>query len=227
MTTVHDNALTGELTRMDCGCVFDTPREGQTVWNDHVTICDMHAGYPDFEDFKRALRTEHEPSCAELITNFNDRFITEMRAGYRTLGNRVPLRGSLLLTSTGAKSGKARTVAVSFQRYREMFIVLGTTGGRDRHPAWYFNIRAHPEVEIEVANHHLRAEAVERTGAQRDHLIAVCALIRPTHAAMFERATRLTRHIPLITLAPADASELPLDDSPFPDAAPWTPPAAS
>ena len=210
------SATSGHLTDMPCGCTFDTPWEGQTVWNSHVQICSLHADYPDFVDFKAALRTELEPASADVLRRFNERFFDEMRAGYRTLGDRVPTRGSLLLTTTGAKSGKPRTSPVSFQRTGSTFVVIATSGGRDRNPDWYHNIVADSSVRIEAANHVFGARAREATGADREHLIAVSVLARPTHASMFERATRLPRRIPIIAITPI-VDDLPYNDTLFDD----------
>lgn len=139
-----------------------------------------------------------------------------MRAGYRTLGGHIPTRGSLFLTTTGARSGEQRTSPVSFQRTGSTFIVIATSGGRDRNPSWYHNILADPEVRIEVADRVFGAQAREVTDADRDYLIAVSVLVRPTHALMFERATRLPRRVPIIEITPA-VDDLPYDDTPFDD----------
>ena len=203
--------FSGTLTEMPCGCSFDTPWEGQTVWNTHTTTCDTHRDHVDFVGFKKAMRSPEDAACRRAVEGFNARFLAEMRAGYATLGNRIPTRGAALLTTIGARTGVERTLPLSFQRAGTTFSLMATNGGQDRHPAWYRNILAHPEVKLEIANHVFVAHAREVHGAERDYLIAVNVHARPTHLGMFERAVRLTRQVPIIMLTP-ERDDLPFDD---------------
>jgi len=56
----------------------------------------------------------------------------------------------LLLTTTGAKTGLKRTVALLFLRDGENLVLIASKGGNLKHPAWYLNIIANPEVEVYI-----------------------------------------------------------------------------
>lgn len=70
---------------------------------------------------------------------------TDGRIGHRTIG--VP---SLLLRSTGRRSGATRTNALVYARDGEDYLVVASNGGADRPPAWIHNVGADPKVEIQV-----------------------------------------------------------------------------
>jgi F420H(2)-dependent quinone reductase len=65
--------------------------------------------------------------------------------GHRTLG--IP---SLLLHTVGAKTGKARTASLTYARDRDAYLIVASKGGDPRSPGWYHNLKANPNVEINV-----------------------------------------------------------------------------
>ncbi|MCG5430739.1 nitroreductase family deazaflavin-dependent oxidoreductase [Mycobacterium sp. MYCO198283] len=72
------------------------------------------------------------------------------RSGGR-IGHRVPGQpNSLLLHSTGAKSGEPRTHTLSYAKDGSDYLIVASNGGARRNPAWYHNVKAHPDVEINV-----------------------------------------------------------------------------
>jgi deazaflavin-dependent oxidoreductase (nitroreductase family) len=70
---------------------------------------------------------------------------TDGRIGHRMVG--VP---TLLLRTTGRRSGVTRTNALVYARDGADYLVVASNGGADRDPAWIFNLRADPEVEIQI-----------------------------------------------------------------------------
>src|SRR3954463_9714792 len=66
------------------------------------------------------------------------------------IGGRVGRAPVLLLTTTGRKSGAARTAPVLYMRDGERLVVIGSNAGNARAPAWALNLRATPEAEVEV-----------------------------------------------------------------------------
>jgi deazaflavin-dependent oxidoreductase (nitroreductase family) len=76
------------------------------------------------------------------------------RAGHRMIG--VP---TLLLRTTGRRSGAIRTNALVYARDGENYLLVASNGGADRPPAWLHNLRAKPEVEIQVARERRPATA--------------------------------------------------------------------
>ena len=75
---------------------------------------------------------------------------------------------SLLLTTTGRKSGEPRTSALIFARDGDDYLVVASMGGAPQHPSWYLNLTANPDAEIQVKGDHIpvtRAHRVRRREA--------------------------------------------------------------
>ncbi len=82
--------------------------------------------------------------------NWNDMVIRELRAGEQKIGGgRFDRESLLLLTTIGARSGQARISPLAYLPYENDVLVVGSAAGRDKHPAWYFNLLANPEVTVE------------------------------------------------------------------------------
>src|SRR5881394_1893275 len=73
---------------------------------------------------------------------------------YRATGGRVGHSAgaitNLLLTTTGRKSGQARTVPLAYMEDAGRFVVVASNGGADRPPSWWVNLRHDPKATIEV-----------------------------------------------------------------------------
>lgn len=82
--------------------------------------------------------------------DFNERNIEEFRANDGKVGGQFEGFPLLLLTSTGAKSGAQRVNPVAYFDIGGTIYIAGSSAGRDRDPAWAFNIRADPEVSVEI-----------------------------------------------------------------------------
>jgi deazaflavin-dependent oxidoreductase (nitroreductase family) len=130
------------------------------------------------------------------VQDFNARIADEFRAN----GGRVGMFADttlLLLTTTGAKTGAARVNPLVYLREGDRYIVFASAGGSPRHPDWYRNLKASPEVTLEVGTEKFRARATELGGAERDRLFAAQAARSPQFAE-YQRNT--TRTIPVIAL---------------------------
>lgn len=66
---------------------------------------------------------------------------------------------TLLLTTTGRKSGQARTMPLIYGRHGDAYVVIASKGGMPNHPIWYLNLEARPECTLQVASKRLRARA--------------------------------------------------------------------
>ncbi len=77
---------------------------------------------------------------------------TDGRIGHRMIG--VP---TLLLRTTGRRSGVTRTNGLVYARDGEDYVVVASKGGADEHPAWLHNLKANPEVEIQIGRQRQRA----------------------------------------------------------------------
>jgi deazaflavin-dependent oxidoreductase (nitroreductase family) len=108
----------------------------------------------------------------------------------------------LLMTAKGAKSGDAITTPLVYGREGDDYIIAASKGGSPNHPWWFGNIKANPEVEVEVANAHgierfkARARVIEPR-AERDRLYKEMTKIWPSFAEYEKRTERL---IPVVVL---------------------------
>ena len=128
---------------------------------------------------------------------FNLKIIEEFRAnGGETFG---PFKGRnlLLLTTTGAKSGEARTTPLVYSKDGDRMVIIASMGGAPKHPAWYLNLKAHPEAIIEVGAEKFAARTSVAEGAERDRLYAQQAAEMP---AFNEYQQKTTRRIPVVVI---------------------------
>jgi deazaflavin-dependent oxidoreductase (nitroreductase family) len=130
------------------------------------------------------------------MQDFNARIAEEFRANAGQVGMFADTT-VLLLTTTGAKSGAARLNPLVYYADGDRYMVFASAGGAPRHPDWYFNLKAHPEVTIEVGTDTFRARATEITGPERDRIYAAQAARSPQFAAYQQNTTRT---IPVIAL---------------------------
>jgi deazaflavin-dependent oxidoreductase (nitroreductase family) len=102
---------------------------------------------------------------------FKRALIEDMRAnsGKVTSG---PMAGKdlMILTTTGAKSGKPRTAIVTFSRDGDAYVVAGSKGGAPTDPHWFDNIRVNPDVTAEAEGKVFKARSSVAAGADRDRL---------------------------------------------------------
>jgi deazaflavin-dependent oxidoreductase (nitroreductase family) len=84
-------------------------------------------------------------------TPFNEKTIAEFNA---KRGRGVGMWGDhvLLMTARGSKSGEAITTPLVYGREGDDYIIVASKGGAPKHPTWFGNIKAHPEVDVEVAD---------------------------------------------------------------------------
>ncbi len=123
----------------------------------------------------------------EFLTN-NRRVVAEYRAtGGRQQNPPFPV---LLLTTTGARSGLARTSPLGYQVDGDTVYVIGSRAGTPRDPSWYRNLLAHPAVTVELGEGTYEAEAVVAEGAERDRLYAAAAH-NPLYAEFEQTAGRV------------------------------------
>ena len=97
----------------------------------------------------------------------NDPLIADFRAAEGRLKRKNPV---LLLTTTGAKSGRPITVPLNYSRDGDRLVVIASAGGSARHPAWFRNLVAHPEVVIESGGETFRANASVAEEPERTRL---------------------------------------------------------
>lgn len=130
-------------------------------------------------------------------TDWNRQTIEAFRSNGGKVGGIWEGRPLLLLTTTGAKSGRPHTTPTMYLRDGNRLLIFATKGGAPTHPDWYHNLLAHPEVTVEVGTETYRATATPLTGEERDRLYARQAQLYPQFA---EYQRRTSRTIPVIAL---------------------------
>jgi deazaflavin-dependent oxidoreductase (nitroreductase family) len=131
--------------------------------------------------------------------DFNARLIAEFRAHHGQVGGNFAGAPLLLLHTVGARSGAARISPMMYLPDQDRYLVFASKAGSDRHPDWYHNLLAHPEVQIEVGDEILTVHATELHGTERDAYYAEQASRYPGFAD-YQRKTE--RIIPVIALTP-------------------------
>ena len=109
---------------------------------------------------------------------------------------------TVLLTHTGAKSGKKRSTPLAYFTNDDDVILIASRGGHRNHPAWYFNVIANPEVELWTKGGGGRYRAREAKGKKRETLWELATGFYPGFARYQERAG--DRRIPVIVCSPLD-----------------------
>ncbi|AXB47287.1 nitroreductase/quinone reductase family protein [Amycolatopsis albispora] len=105
--------------------------------------------------------------------DFNQPVIDEFRANAGRVGGYFEGARLLLLTTTGARTGKPHTVPLAYlPDGAERVLVIGSAGGGPRHPAWYHNLLANPRVTVENGVFTYEAEATVLQGEERDRVFA-------------------------------------------------------
>ncbi|MDE3134105.1 MAG: nitroreductase family deazaflavin-dependent oxidoreductase [Acidobacteriota bacterium] len=108
------------------------------------------------------------------------------------------------MTTTGAKSGLPRASAVLYFHDGDDVILIASNYGRPRHPAWYYNLRAHPHATLARGPGAGAYHASEVTDAgERERLFALCKIIYPGFAVYRVRTARIGRRIPVMRLRPS------------------------
>jgi deazaflavin-dependent oxidoreductase (nitroreductase family) len=104
-----------------------------------------------------------------------------------------------LLETRGARTGRTRRNPVIYFHDGERVTIIASKIGLPQHPAWFHNLRAHPEVEF--GGQPFQAEVVEEE-AERERLWPLADGVFPAYADYRERAARVGRTIPIVQLTP-------------------------
>src|SRR5712692_369592 len=132
-----------------------------------------------------------------MATDWNTKIIEEFRANGGNVGGQFAGAPVLLLTTTGAKTGRRHTTPTMYLPDSERLMVFASKGGAPTNPDWYHNLVAHPGVTVEVGTETYEADAVVLTGEERDQHYARQAQLYPGFA---EYQAKTSRTIPVIAL---------------------------
>jgi proline iminopeptidase len=108
---------------------------------------------------------------------------------------------TLLLTTTGRKSGEPRALPLIYGESGDAYVVIASKGGMPTHPLWYRNLEAHPDCELNVGAKRVSARARTAVGGEeRERLWKQMAEIYPPYDAYQKNAGERT--IPVVVLDP-------------------------
>lgn len=142
-----------------------------------------------------ALEGEYAPSTSQWARDQAELY--ERTGGAE--GGTLQGRPIIVLTSRGAKTGKLRKTALMRVEHDGRYAVVASRAGAPRHPAWYFNLVAHPQVELQDGPHKRAMRARELTGAEREEWWQRAVAAFPPYA---EYAKKTERRIPVFVLEP-------------------------
>jgi deazaflavin-dependent oxidoreductase (nitroreductase family) len=119
------------------------------------------------------------------------------------IGGRVQSLPVLLLTTTGRKSGKTRTVPVGFLRDGSDYVIIASNAGLPQNPAWFLNLKSHPQATIQVKRQHIQVKAETANPEKRRELWARLMEVAPGYGRYQKRTPR---EIPVVILHSLDGS---------------------
>ena len=139
----------------------------------------------------------------DWIKNHLARYLaTDGTDGYlwdASLGGGKGLVPTLLLTTVGRKSGRVLTLPLIFGRSALDYVVVASKGGAPTDPAWYLNLQANPQVQVQVKAEKFAAHARTAQGDERATLWAKMVDIYGPYA---QYQTKTPRQIPIVVLEP-------------------------
>lgn len=131
------------------------------------------------------------------MNDFNAKIISEFRANEGIVGGMFAGHPVLLLTTTGAKSGRAFTSPLIYLPEGERLMIFASKAGAPTNPDWFHNLVANPTVTVEAGTETFQATATVVTGDERDRLYAEQVKQMPQFGGYQEKTTRI---IPVIAL---------------------------
>lgn len=164
----------------------------------------MAAERPNFLEFQRRTTRQLPVVVLERVLDratdynaFNRSLIEEFQARGGEVGGIFAGLPLLLLTTTGVKSGQPRVAPVLYGTDQGRWLVVASKGGSPTHPDWYHNLRANPDVTVDLGTGSFAARASIADGAERqrlfDSLIGVIPMLEETQAST-------TRQLPIVVL---------------------------
>jgi deazaflavin-dependent oxidoreductase (nitroreductase family) len=115
----------------------------------------------------------------------------------RWIGERYRI---LLLTTTGRKSQRKRTVPLVYMAVEEGFAVMASNIGSDLHPSWYLNLKHDPQAHIQIGSAKIAVRAAEASAEDRGRLWEGWIKINPGYQRFQDKTAR---EFPIVILKPA------------------------
>src|SRR5680860_635446 len=134
-----------------------------------------------------------------MARNYNIALIEEFRANNGKLGGRWKTPQLVLVNTIGARSGQVRTIPLVHLQHDDRIYIVGSAAGSDKHPAWYHNLIANPDITYELG-----ADPVEATATLLEGDNRATAWIKIVAAFPFfgDYQNQVSREIPVFVLTP-------------------------
>jgi deazaflavin-dependent oxidoreductase (nitroreductase family) len=139
------------------------------------------------------LEGEYAPSTSGWARKQAEQF----EASGGTKANTIQGRPIVLVTNVGAKSGKLHKTPLMRVEHDGEYLIVASKGGSHEHPSWYYNVRAHPHVELQDGAEKHDYVARELEGTERETWWARAVEAYPPYA---DYQTRTDRLIPIFLL---------------------------
>ena len=134
----------------------------------------------------------------KAMQQFNQGLIKEFREnGGKAISGPFVNAPLLLLTTTGAKSGRPFTTPLVYTKDGDRIVIIASKGGFPTNPAWFHNLKAHPTTTIEIGKEKFQAKATITKNPERQRLFDAQAKVMPTFN---EYQKNTPRQIPVIVL---------------------------
>ncbi len=131
------------------------------------------------------------------MTLFGQEHVDRYRATDGAEGHEWEGTQTLLLTTTGRKSGEPRTTPLIYGTDGDSFLIVASKGGSDEPPAWYLNLSENPEVEVQVKADRFKARARTATAEEKPELWRRMVAEWPSYD---EYQANTDREIPIVVL---------------------------
>lgn len=141
------------------------------------------------------LHGEYEPSASERARNQ----VEEYEGSGGTKGTTLQGMPVVILTSVGAKSGKLRKTPLMRVADGDEYAVVASLGGAPKHPVWYYNVKANPDVELQDGPVKQDMTAREVTGEEKARWWKIAVEAFPPYA---DYQKKTDREIPVFVLSP-------------------------
>jgi deazaflavin-dependent oxidoreductase (nitroreductase family) len=132
------------------------------------------------------------------MADFNAKIIEEFRANEGKVGGMFEGANIVLITTTGAKSGRQRTNPLAYLPDGERIVIFGSNGGADTNPAWFHNVKANPDITVEVGTD--KYDATAKQVEDRSERDALYARIVAVSSGFGDYEKKTERLIPVVAL---------------------------
>jgi deazaflavin-dependent oxidoreductase (nitroreductase family) len=136
------------------------------------------------------------------LANKVDPYLMRASRGLLKMPSGTP---TVLLTHTGAKSGRKRVTPLVYFTDDGNVVLIASQTGKAKHPAWFHNLKANPEIELWAGGHGGAYRAHEAEGEERQRLWRLATLLYPGYDDYQSKADAAGRRIPVVVCSPTDA----------------------